>query len=646
VRKTPSLSVASGHVEAAVEVRPELDAVLSRSSLGLRDIRHFDAVFYSLLYSKRRIAESVAATAALAILGAVLASCTVWIALTNPGLPRPGLNAVINFVTVASLFGIGLYAWRREPANRFGKLMLLSGAGCFLAALSTSGQSVHYSVGRVSFWLVQPLLILLFLAYPAGVLTGRVEKVLVAVSVIGVAVLYLPTALVVQDFPLLPAYCSNTCPANAFRVVQSEPALVENLVLPARGAITVAVYATVAVLTFFRLRQSRLMFHGLVPVLAAVIFRSLALSAAVAAGVLGATAAQLEPFTWVARISTLVAAVGFLVGLLRWRVYAAAALEKLARESDEPTDPLNMRRRLSAALDDPSLELYFPDKASPSAWRDHTGQVARPLPADRRCVVEVGDGSPPLGLIVCDPALSYQRSVVEAAAGWLRGLLVRTNLRDALDEAIHSVEMSRRRLAGAAAMERRRIERDIHDGAQQQLVILRLKMALAAEQLRVHPERGADVLAALAPWVDSTIEEVRSLAHGIYPALLADAGLAAALRSIARSNPTPTTVHAEELGRYPLETESAVYFCCLEAIQNATKHANASEVVVSLSHENGELRFEVSDDGRGFFPDQVRDSVGLSNMRDRAAAFGGSLTVTSSPGEGTLVCASIPVNAR
>lgn len=589
------------------------------------------------------LARSDLTTVALAVVGLVLAGSSVWIALTNPRLPHPGLNAAVNFATVASLFLVGLHACRREPSNHFGELLMLGGVGCFLATLSTSGQSLPYSVGRVSFWLVQPLLILLFLAYPAGVLPGRREKALVAVAVITVLALYLPTALVVKDFPLLPAYCSSTCPANAFRVLQPEPGYVEKLVIPVREAITVGIYLVTALFTFARLRESRLMFRSLAPVMAAVIFRSLALSGAVTARVMGASPRQLEPFAWAALISTPIAALGFLVGLLGWRVYSAGVLEQLALEPEEPTDPATLRTRLAEALEDPSLELYFCDGDSPPTWRDHTGRAAQPRSTDGRCVATVLDSGQPVALLVCDPAFSHQRSVVNAAASWLRAVLVRQRLRTALDESLHSVERSRRRLARAAANERRRIERDIHDGAQQQLVTLRLRLALAAEELKGHPDRGAEVLEALAPTVDSTINEIRSIAHGIYPALLADAGLVEALRSVARSNPTPTTVQAEQLGRYPLEIESAVYFCCLEAIQNASKHADANNVVVSLTCEDGELRFEVRDDGCGFSPESVDDSVGLANMRDRAAAFGGSLTVSSRPGEGTSVRASVPV---
>lgn len=596
--------------------------------------------------SRLTIARSDAGAGALAACGFVLAGCAVWIALTNQSLPHPALNATVSFATVASLFGVGVFARRREPNNLFGRLLVLCGAGCFLAALSTSGQSLPYSVGRVSFWLVQPVLIMLFLAYPSGVLPGRREKVVVGVAVISVAMLYLPTALVVPEYPLLPAYCSTDCPANAFQLMSAEPALVQHLVIPVREMITVGIYLTVAVLTFSRLRQSSLMFRSLIPVLAAVIFRCLALGGAVAARLLGVGASVLEPFAWAALISTPVAALGFLVGLLRWRVYAAGALEQLELGPDEPIDSTELQARLTTALDDPSLELYFSDEASATGWRDHAGVEAALPTAEERCRVEVHDGGRPLALIVCDPALAHQRSVVDAAAGWLRAVLVRQGLREALEESIRSVERSRRRLARAAAMERRRIERDIHDGAQQQLVTLRLKLALAAEQLKQHPERGADVLADLAPSVDSTIEEVRSIAHGIYPGLLADAGLAEALRSIARSNPTFTTVDAEDLGRYPLEIESAVYFCCLEAIQNATKHANANKVAVSLWFDNGQLHFQVCDDGCGFSPDQVVDGVGLANMRDRAAAIGGSLTITSCPGKGTSVRASVPVNSR
>ena len=202
---------------------------------------------------------------------------------------------------------------------------------------------------------------------------------------------------------------------------------------------------------------------------------------------------------------------------------------------------------------------------------------------------------------------------------------------------------SRARIQAAADEERRRIERDLHDGAQQRLVALRIKLELAAERAGEDGD-GAASLRALGADVDEALEEVRSLARGIYPAPLADRGLVEGLRAAALSCALPATVLAAGIDRYPRAIESAAYFCCLEALQNAAKHATgATAAVIDLS-DDGDLRFEVRDDGAGFDPALVNGGVGFTSMHDRLAAVGGEVAIESRPGHGTRVTARIPLN--
>jgi signal transduction histidine kinase len=209
------------------------------------------------------------------------------------------------------------------------------------------------------------------------------------------------------------------------------------------------------------------------------------------------------------------------------------------------------------------------------------------------------------------------------------------------------VSESRRRIQATADDERRRIERDLHDGAQQRLVALRIKLELEAEEsARRDPERAA-TLRRLGGDVEDAIDEVRSLARGIYPAALADRGLVDALRGAALQSPLPTTLLAAGVGRYSREIETTAYFCCLEALQNAAKHAvGAGAAVIDLSDAGGVLRMEVRDDGAGFDAATVQDGTGFVNMRDRVAAVAGELVTLSSPGRGTRVVATIPLPER
>ena len=211
--------------------------------------------------------------------------------------------------------------------------------------------------------------------------------------------------------------------------------------------------------------------------------------------------------------------------------------------------------------------------------------------------------------------------------------------------SLSELRESRNRIVAASEIERRRLERDLHDGAQQRLVALRIRLALAREQVEAGTA-GSAKLGELEGDLDEAIQELRDLAHGIFPSLLADRGLLAALRAVAQRGPRRVEFTGHRVGRYPPEIESAVYYCCLEALQNATKHAGPdAHVAASLLAENGHLRLEVSDDGPGFDLAAVRAGVGLHNMEDRLGAVHGHLTIVTSPGNGTRISGVVPISA-
>jgi signal transduction histidine kinase len=223
-------------------------------------------------------------------------------------------------------------------------------------------------------------------------------------------------------------------------------------------------------------------------------------------------------------------------------------------------------------------------------------------------------------------------------------------LQASLDELRHKAEelqASRARIVAAADAERRRIERNLHDGAQQRLVALAVKLGLAWRLVDADPEQTRGMLDELREELKDAVDELRNLAHGIYPPLLMDQGLAAALGSAAQRATIPTRVEAGPLGRYPSEVEAAAYFCCLEALQNAMKHAGpAARVMVRVWEEAGALRFAVTDDGAGLDPTAKATGTGFVNMRDRLGAIGGSLRVESSPGAGTSVLGVLPLTGQ
>ena len=212
--------------------------------------------------------------------------------------------------------------------------------------------------------------------------------------------------------------------------------------------------------------------------------------------------------------------------------------------------------------------------------------------------------------------------------------------------AAHDAELraSRARIVAAGVESRRRVERDLHDGAQQYLVLLELKLGLLTKMVADDPAAAASV-AEIRDDLRRALAELRDLAHGIYPAVLESDGLPAALREAVQRSSLPVSVTAERVNRHDRELEAAVYFCCLEALQNAAKHAgDGAKAWVRLNLEEGHLRFEVEDDGRGYDVESMGASVGLQNMVDRIGALGGELQIDSEVGVGTKVSGSVPLN--
>ena len=295
-----------------------------------------------------------------------------------------------------------------------------------------------------------------------------------------------------------------------------------------------------------------------------------------------------------------------------------------------------------------------------AAWPEGAEPAKTPLPAsedelpefpeaDR--AVPVRHQSELLGALTLtkppsEPVTPAEEKLVSDLASQAGLMLRNVRLTAELQARLVDLRASRQRLVAAQDQERRRLERDLHDGAQQQLVALAVKQRLAEGFVRKDPEKAAQMLADLQADTAEALENLRDLARGIYPPLLADKGLPAALEGHARKVHLPVSVETDGLGRYPQEVEAAVYFCCLEALQNVAKYADASHVSVNLSTEAGQLNFSVIDDGKGFDPGSKPPGSGLQGMADRMEALGGMLEVHSEPGTGTTVVGHIPAEAE
>ena len=272
------------------------------------------------------------------------------------------------------------------------------------------------------------------------------------------------------------------------------------------------------------------------------------------------------------------------------------------------------------------VAMYPPD-AAPERPDDHLAEVRHQGDLLGALSVAMPANDP------MDPAKEQLIADLAAQAG-----LVLRNVR-----LVEDLRSSRRRLVAAQDAERRKLERNIHDGAQQQLVALAVKARLTRALTERDPAKATEMLEQIEAETQSALEDLRDLARGIYPPLLADKGLEAALTAQARKSPVPVSVHAENVGRFPQEIEAAVYFSTLEALQNIAKYAGASRADVAIRVDDGTLRFAVSDDGLGFDRDSTRYGTGLQGIADRLGALDGELEVESANGSGTTVTGRLPI---
>ncbi|HEX6130459.1 MAG TPA: sensor histidine kinase, partial [Actinomycetota bacterium] len=281
-----------------------------------------------------------------------------------------------------------------------------------------------------------------------------------------------------------------------------------------------------------------------------------------------------------------------------------------------------------------------PDAATvpPVRFDDASDDVAEVLGEDAVAVRHQGEllGALSVRMPASDPIGAGRQRIVRDLAAQA-GLVLR-NVR-----LIEELRESRRRIVAAQDDRAKKLERNIHDGAQQQLVALSVKARLAGTLAARDPERTEAMLDEIQTDLQGALEDLRDLARGIYPPLLADQGLAAALTAQARKSPVPVRVDADGAGRFPPDVEATVYFSVLEALQNVSKYADARTATVRLAVTDGRLRFEVVDDGRGFDPAATDRGTGLQGIADRLAAVGGSLEVASTPGHGTTVGGEVPV---
>ena len=556
-------------------------------------------------------------------------------------------RALLELLVVGVPLAAGVYALRSPATASYGIALLAIGFTWSLTALAESGSSELYTIGRISTWFIFPGVVYLILAFPDGRVAAGLDRALFYGVVALALILFVGTAPLVAAFPPLTiwATCATECPPNALFVVARQPDFLANVIL-VREWLVIAIWAGLFVSMGLRWRRaSPLQRRVAAPVFAAALALGITHISFHLARQLGAPPQAVVDLSWVWALCVVAVCAAVLFGVLWRRALVSNALLRLGvalRASDRHTD---VRAALSETLSDPSLEVLYRDRSTGS-WHDAAGETTRwprALAAHRTGTLLSDAPDEAQVVLIHDVALRDDPELLAAVGGIV--LAGRRHEQLTADLAAANVELdeSGRRVTEAADVERQRIQRDLHDGAQQRLVALRIRLALAEDRLASDPVAGMRDLRDLGTEVEVALEELRALSRGAFPAPLVDHGLVAALHTLAAQAPLPVQVAVTGVRRLPAELESAVYFTCAEALQNAVKHADgATSVVVTLAQTSADLRLEVRDDGRGFTPGVVTGH-GLGNMRDRIRGVGGTLSVASAPGAGTSVLAEIPL---
>jgi signal transduction histidine kinase len=520
----------------------------------------------------------------------------------------------------------GLIAWHRRPENRVGLLMTAVGF-TYLAGELYWDASLPYVVFKLLGALEIPVTLHLFLAFPSGRLETSLERRLVG-SVYGVWLVLGPLSLLAEDTR---DGCPE-CPANPFRVVGSET--VATAFQAAVDIFVLGAFVLTAVLLVRKLRAaSKATRRALGPVL---LTSAVAILFFLPAGIVDAMGGTVEGTLYeVGGAVFLAIPIAFLVGLLRTR-WKRTRVADLVVELRSLSRPDEVRDAIARALGDPSLELAF-WLAEDERYVDPRGNPLDLTAREGRAVTELDHDGERVAALVHDPALLDEPELLDAVGAAASLALENARLQAELSAQLAEVRASRARIVEAGDAERRRLERDLHDGAQQRLLGIRLALQLARGRLGDQRE-VEELLAEADAEVLGALDELRTLARGIHPPILTDEGLGPALAALVRRAPVPVTLDVAP-ERLPERVEATAYFVASEALANVAKHAHASQATVAVARMNGRVAIEVADDGVG---GADAEGAGLRGLRDRVEALDGKLEVVSSTQGGTRVRAAIP----
>jgi signal transduction histidine kinase len=567
------------------------------------------------------------------LFGAIGASAVaLWVTLSADFLTYPGWLAVQKADFILGPVLAGLYWYRRRPQSRFGPMLIGFGFIGALYILQSAGNSWLFSIGLLAETVIGLATRVLILAFP----TGRLDRPAKVILLISILVSPLPAVVSQLLSPHTGAGasisgCRQACPSNELAVA-ANPELVANLLDAFRFGVILASGLTAGLLIWRFVKgtppQRRALAIG-TPI--ALLFLAFQITFQLL-GALDAPPSHFSEFVkWGIVAARAALWYGFLGALIAAQLFAARALERLVGQSLRGRSSDELEALLRGPLGDPDLRLVFLD-----------GREA-PLAAEPGRDVKLvrHDGAPAVA-IMHDPQLNDDPELLDAAGAVALLAAENAELDAGWTEALREVARSRARLVRAADDERRKFERNLHDSVQQQLISIKVGLEIEAEEGDLS-DSSRERLLEIAHSVDAALAEVREVAHGLHPPLLTASGLPTALGRLHEHVNPPPDIDTDGVGRYPPEIESAVYYCCLEAIQNATKHGGRGvHVSVALAEKDEHLTFHVVDDGPGFAGGEVR-GLGLQNMEDRIGAVGGRLAIATAPGRGTTISGRVPL---
>jgi signal transduction histidine kinase len=543
------------------------------------------------------------------------------------------LYFVVDLVWVAAMVATYL----RDPGGRMWRLFLLYRVVTTLGVLWVFPTSLTWTLSQLVTGLGSVVFVHLVLAYPSGHLTDRYDRRGVAGAYAFLAIARLAWVLVWQPTTGLVGFA----PRNPFVLAANDQlAFLFGPVALVGLALALLVVVVVGLGRHWRAASPALR-RSLLPITVAA---PVQLGFTVAWYLAGAIPSEWGALRGVLQsplvaLAGLVFPVGYLMGLVQARL-ARASVADLAVELGKGVPLGGLRDALARALRDPTLALAFPAPAGEGFVGPDGQPVELPDPADgRRGVARLERDGQLLAVLVYDPAVEREDPGRVAAVGSVARLaLENERLAAQVRAQLEEVRASRSRIVEAQDAERRRIERDLHDGAQQRLVALAMRL----DQARASSAEASDLIDATSAELLAAIREVRDLARGVHPPILTDAGIGAAIEALAERTPFPVTIEATD-ERFPPDVEATAYFVVAEGLTNVARYAGATGARVVVRTEDGRLLVTVIDDGRGGA--DPNGGSGLRGLADRLAAVGGELTVTSEPGSGTTLLATLPAGA-